>query len=215
MIEIFRQGGPVMWPLLLLSIVVLATVLERIIFLLREIFLRDPKAVAAIFFEAEQGEFEKAEAAGARSRDYVARVLTQALMHRDVSFSNALLHASSIELQRFNRGISVLDTAVTLAPLLGLFGTVTGMIHAFFKLDPGELGAPVAITGGVAQALYATAFGLAIAMVAMLPFNFLNSRLEQARSEIENAAAHLEMLLLRAEKAQSRLDGITGEISLP
>jgi biopolymer transport protein ExbB len=215
MIEIFRQGGPVMWPLLIVSIVALATVLERVVFLARETFLRDPKAVAAIFFEAEQGEFEKAEAAGARSRDYVARVLTQALVHRDVSFSNALLHASSLELQRFNRGISVLDTIVTLAPLLGLFGTVTGMIGAFHILKGSELGAPVAITGGVAQALIATAFGLVIAIVALLPFNFLNSRLEQARSEIENAAAHLEMLLLRAEKAQARLDGITGDISLP
>lgn len=202
-----------MWPLLIVSIVALATVLERIMFLVRESARRDAKAVARIFAEAERGDFNAAQAAGARSRDFVARVLTHALEHRDVSYSNALLQAASLELQRFNRGISVLDTIVTLAPLLGLFGTVTGMIGAFNMLGPGnELGAPAAITGGIAQALIATAFGLVIAIVALLPFNFLNSRLEQARSEIENASAHLEMILLRAEKNQSQL---AGDVSLP
>lgn len=81
--------------------------------------------------------------------------LGYALEHRDFSFSNALLQASSLELQRFNRGISVLDTIVTLAPLEGLFGTVTGMIHAFGLLGASELGAPTAITGGIAEALEA------------------------------------------------------------
>ena len=211
MIQIFLRGGPVMWPLLIVSIVAFTTVIERIIFLAREGFLRDPATVAKIFAEAEHGDFDKALAVGRRSRDFVARVLTHALEHRDVSYSNALLHASSLELQRFNRGISVLDTIVTLAPLLGLFGTVTGMIHAFGLLGGSELGAPAAITGGIAQALIATAFGLIIAIVALIPFNILNSRLEQARSEIENAAAHLEMLLLRAEKAHAQL---AGDVSL-
>jgi len=96
-----------------------------------------------------------------------------------------------------DRGISLLDTIITLAPLEGLFGTVTGMIHAFGLLGASELGAPTAITGGIAEALIATAFGLLIAMVALLPFNYLNERLEQARREIENAAAQVEMLLLR------------------
>jgi biopolymer transport protein ExbB len=205
MIPIFLKGGPVMWPLLIVSIVALTTVLERIIFLVRESSLRDTKAVARIFSEAERGDFEKARATGAGSQDFVARVLTQGLEHRDISFTNALLRAASLELQRFNRGISVLDTIVTLAPLLGLFGTVTGMIHAFGLLGASELGAPAAITGGIAEALIATAFGLLIAMVALLPFNFLNARLEQARNDIENAAAHLEMLLLRAEKIRSQV----------
>ena len=207
--EIFFQGGPVMWPLLIVSILALATVIERIVFIVREVALRDPRAVAQIFAEAEQGRFDKAQAAGARSRDFVARVLTHALEHRDISYTNALLNAANLELQRFNRGISVLDTIVTLAPLLGLFGTVTGMIRAFNLIGGSELGAPAAITGGISQALIATAFGLVIAIVALLPFNFLNARLEQARQEIENAAARLEMLLLRAEKAQAQLaDGI-------
>ena len=201
MIQIFLKGGPVMWPLLLTSLVAMTVVFERLYFILRENLRRDPESVAKIFEEVQRGDLSAALATGAQSRDFVARVLTHALEHRDVSYSNALLQASSRELQRFNRGISVLDTIVTLAPLEGLFGTVTGMIHAFGLLGASELGAPTAITGGIAEALIATAFGLLIAMVSLLPFNYLNSRLEQARQEIETAAAQLEMLLIRAEKS--------------
>jgi biopolymer transport protein ExbB len=74
------------------------------------------------------------------------------------------------------------------------------MIHAFGLLGASELGAPTAITGGIAEALIATAFGLLIAMVSLLPFNYLSAQLEQARQDIETSAAQLELLLLRAEK---------------
>ena len=189
-----------MWPLLLTSLVALTVVFERLYFTFRERFHRDPAAVAGIFAAAERGDFLKAQQTGAGSKDYVARVLTYALEHRETSYSNAILQAANRELQHFNRGISVLDTIVTLAPLEGLFGTVTGMIHAFGLLGASELGAPTAITGGIAEALVATGFGLAIAMISLLPFNYLATQLEQARQEIETAAAHLELLCLRAEK---------------
>jgi biopolymer transport protein ExbB len=200
MIQIFLEGGPMMWPLLLTSLVALTVVFERLIFLIREGANRQPARVEEILAAVERGDLEAAEKAGAGSGDFVARSLVYALRHRDVSYSNALLAAANHELQRFNRGIAPLDTIITLAPLEGLFGTVTGMIHAFGLLGASELGAPAAITGGIAQALIATAFGLVIAMVALLPFNYLNARLEQARHEIETAAAQLEMLLLRVEK---------------
>jgi biopolymer transport protein ExbB len=200
MISIFLKGGPMMWPLLLTSLVALTVVFERLIFLIRDRLNRQPRMVEEIFTAVERGDLGAAERKGLGSRDFVARTLTQALRHRDVSYSNALLAAANVELQRFNRGIAPLDTIVTLAPLEGLFGTVTGMIHAFGLLGASELGAPTAITGGIAEALIATAFGLVIAMVALLPFNYLNARLEQARHEIETASAQLEMLLLRNEK---------------
>ena len=95
----------------------------------------------------------------------------------------------------------MLDTIITLAPLLGLFGTVTGMIHAF-GLIGGELDSPTAITGGVAEALIATAFGLGIAITALIPFNYLNARLEEARLEIQDAATHLELLISKSPIAK-------------
>jgi biopolymer transport protein ExbB len=201
LIGLFERGGPMMWPLLVTSIVALTVAIERIFFMARERWRREPEVVARIFAAAEAGRLEEASAAAGGSRDFVARTLAYALAHREVSFSGALLQAAGRELQRFHRGLPVLDTVITLAPLEGLFGTVTGMIYAFGLLGEGELGAPAAITGGIAEALIATAFGLAIAMVALLPFNYLSARLEQARQEIEHAAAHLELLISKSQRA--------------
>jgi biopolymer transport protein ExbB len=195
MINLFMRGGPVMWPLLATSLVTVAVVVERLLFLLSERSRRDPPSVENTFQLAEAGKIDAAAQAAASSRDFVARVLAFGLQHRDTSFSNALLRAANRELKRFNRGLSTLDTVITLAPLLGLLGTVTGMIHAFGLLGNQELSAPAAITGGIAQALIATAFGLGIAILALIPFNYLNARQEEARLEIEDAASQLELLL--------------------
>lgn len=206
MFELFRKGGPVMWPLLLASIVSLSVVIERLVFIVVERLRRKPELVESILENVEKGDLESAATAGEGSGDFVARVLSYAIAHRDRSFTNAFLRAANLELKRFNQGLSILDTTITLAPLLGLFGTVTGMIHAFGLLGGRELEAPTVITGGIAEALIATAFGLVIAIVALIPFNYLNSRLEEARHEIEDASNHLELLLAKknADTASSR-----------
>lgn len=126
----------------------------------------------------------------------MARAVTSALRERDTSYTSALLAAASRELRNFNRGLPLLDTAITVAPLLGLLGTVMGMIRSF-GLIAGELDAPAAITGGIAEALIATAFGLLVAIMALLPFNYLNARMEEARAELEEAGNRLEILLVR------------------
>lgn len=195
MIRLFLKGGPIMWPLLITSIVALATVIERIFFRVREKFRRDPDVVENIFSQVEKGNINAAIQAGQGSNDFVARIVVYALTHRAKSLSNAYLKAANQELQRFNRGLPILDTIITLAPLLGLLGTVTGLIHAFGLLGAQELGSPVAITGGIAEALIATAFGLAIAITALIPYNYLNARLEEARNVVQDAGSQLELLL--------------------
>jgi biopolymer transport protein ExbB len=195
MIKIFLNGGPVMWPLLICSIITVATALERLFFTIRERVWRKPELVERILEHVEHHDLDGAIKIGNDNRDFVARVLTFALAHRTESFSSAVLRAANLELKQFNRGLAVLDTIVTLAPLLGLLGTVTGMIHAFGLLGAQQLDAPEAITGGIAQALIATAFGLSIAITALIPLNYLNSRLEEARHNIEDAATQLELHL--------------------
>jgi biopolymer transport protein ExbB len=195
MIKIFLNGGPVMWPLLICSIITVATALERLFFIIRERARRKPQLVEKILERVEHHDLDGAIKIGNDNRDFVARVLTFALAHRAESFSSAVLRAANLELKKFNRGLAVLDTIVTLAPLLGLLGTVTGMIHAFGLLGAQQLDAPEAITGGIAQALIATAFGLSIAITALIPFNYLNARLEEARHDIEDAATQLELHL--------------------
>lgn len=197
MLEIFFKGGPVMWPLLLTSIVTLGVVIDRIWFICQEKRSRQPEKVDAVLQRLENGEMDNAIAVGTGSTDFVVRTMTYALSHRDTSLSQAILRAANLELKRFSRGLPILDTVITLAPLLGLLGTVTGMIHSFGLLGNNELGTPMAITGGIAEALIATAFGLGIAITALLPFNYLNARLEEARHEIEDATTQLELLLVK------------------
>ena len=197
MIQLFLKGGPIMWPILLTSVIAFTVVVERLFFIVAERVRRQPRVVGEVLAKVEHGDFEGAVALGKLSQDFVARTLTYGLQHRDKSVSEALLRAANWELKRFNRGLSILDTIITLAPLLGLLGTVTGMIRAFSLLGGEELGAPAAITGGIAEALIATAFGLGVAITALIPFNYLNSRLEEARQDIQDAASHIEIYLAK------------------
>lgn len=195
-LSIFLKGGPIMVPILIVSLLVMATVIERVIFLIRYQRDRSPQTVREIFASVEHGRPDEAIRVGEKSSDSVASVVTAALRERDTSYTSALLSASSRELKKFNRGLPLLDTAITIAPLLGLLGTVMGMIRSF-GLIAGELDAPAAITGGIAEALIATAFGLLVAIMALLPFNYLNARMEEARAEMEEAGNRLEILLIR------------------
>ena len=194
--HIFEKGGPIMWPLLIASIVALGTVLERFLFLARERLKRDNEALDAFFKAVTEGDLDEAAKVSKGSKFFVLRALGYALVHKEQSLANALLYSQAQEMKRFGRGIPILDTVITLAPLLGLLGTVTGMMGSF-SLIGGELSAPGAITGGIAEALIATAFGLGIAITALLPFNYLNARMEDARHELESAAAQLELLVSR------------------
>lgn len=194
LIHIFKKGGLIMWPLLFASILALSTVLERIIFLISEQRKRDPQAMETFFSAVGQGNTEFAIRTSKESGFYVVRALGYALAHRERSLASALLYVQEMELKRFRRGIPILDMVITLAPLLGLLGTVTGMMGSF-SLIGGELSTPGAITGGIAEALIATAFGLGIAITALIPFNLLNTRMEKARLEIESAATKLELLM--------------------
>ena len=201
MLQLIQKGGPIMWPLLITSVVSLAVVLDRLLFIVFVKIKRQPDAVDSILSEVESGRIQAAINTGEQSHDFVARTLVYGLKHRETSLGAALLKAANRELKRFNRGLSVLDTVITLAPLLGLLSTVTGMIHAFGLLGHKELDSPTVITGGIAEALIGTAFGLAIAVLALIPFNYMNAQLEEARHEIEDTSTHLELLL----KPQSRL----------
>ena len=195
-IGLFHKGGPIMWPLLLASVVSLGVVVERVLFIFREKKSRNPKMIEKILALSKRGETQEAIETGRNSGDFVARTLVYGLRHCGEPFSNALLSAASEELKRFTRGLPILDTIITLAPLLGLLGTVTGMIHSFGLLGGSELDAPAVITGGIAEALIATAFGLGIAIVSLIPFNYLNARLDEARHELENSCNKLETFLM-------------------
>lgn len=193
MLELFSRGGPVMWPLLATSLVSLSIIVERMIFLWRQRSSNRPEDVAEILSHVRRGALDQAAAIAAGSKDPVAQVLGQGLLRRKKSLSDALMQAATQHMALYTKGISALETIVTLAPFLGLLGTVTGMIRAFGLVGAQELDTPVAITGGIAEALIATAFGLTIAIVTLVPLNALNSLQRRVRRRMEHAATELEI----------------------
>jgi len=199
--ELFKAGHFVMWPMITLSFVGLTVVVERVLFIIRENASRDHDLVEKILEKVESRDIDGAVAMGRKSNDFVARVLVYALSNKDTSLSNAFIRASNQELARFQQGLATLDTVITAAPLLGLLGTVTGMMGTFGSLGGGgDIASKAAgITGGVAEALIATACGLFIAVSALFPFNILNARLEEARHEVEDVSNALELIIKKSE----------------
>jgi len=192
--ELFVHGGWIMWPILLTSFVAITAVVERTIFLLTENARAQPQRVEQMLEMVEKGNYDGAVGLGTKSSDYVARILVSALEHRDTSLTNAFTRAANQELSRYQRGIAVLDTCITLAPLLGLLGTVLGMMNTFGALGDGDISANAGkITHGVGEALIAVAGGLIISITGLIPFNILNVRLEEARHKITDAANALEL----------------------
>ena len=199
--ELFQAGRIMMWTMITLSFVAMTVVVERLLFIIRENASRDHELVEKMLEKVETRDIEDAVALGKKSKDFVARVLVYALSNKDTSLSNAFIRASNQELARFQQGLATLDTVVTAAPLLGLLGTVTGMMGTFGSLGGGGDIASKAsgITGGVAEALIATACGLAVAVTTLFPLNILGARVEEARHEIEDAANALELIIKKSE----------------
>lgn len=198
--DLFIKGKEIMWPMILLSFVLITVVVERLLFIFRENASREPEVVEKMLEAVERRDIDGALAIGRKSKDFLAKILVYSLTNRDYSLSNAFIRASSQELTRFQQGMATLDTCITAAPLLGLLGTVTGMMRTFGALGGGDIAAAAGtITGGVAEALIATAFGLACAIVGLLPYNYLNARAEQAKQEVSDVSHALEILLKKSE----------------
>ncbi|MEN9402827.1 MAG: hypothetical protein RL091_1530 [Verrucomicrobiota bacterium] len=198
--ELFKHGGPIMWPILLVSFLMITVAIERVIFIFRENARRQPDLVDKMLERVEANDISGAVEMGKKSQDFVARILVYAITHKEHSLGNAFTRAANQEMQRFSQGLPTLDTCITAAPLLGLLGTVTGMMNTFGALSGGDIASAAGqITGGVAEALIATACGLAIAITGLLPFNYLNARLDEARHEVEDASNSLEIILNKSE----------------
>ena len=196
LIQTLAKGGLVMVPLVLCSVVALAVVIERLHFWWRH----GGTAAAERALElAERGKLDEALEVARASRTAPARVIAAGLTEREAPPAAAMEAAAQAEMGRLRAYLPVLDTIITLSPLLGLLGTVTGMIAAFGILSTSGMNQPNAITGGVAEALIATAAGLAVAIASLVPYNYFVARAEQALDSIERLASRLE-LALRAQQ---------------
>lgn len=194
MLDVFQKGGVVMYPLLACSLVSLTLILERGLFWIREKRRADSALLDEVLELARLREYQKIKARAEGAVDYVARVLVCGLVHREYSLSKAMEMAAMEEIKRMKRYLPVLDTLITAAPLLGILGTVIGIIHSFDMLGQAGIQDPQAVTSGIAQALITTAAGLMIAIFTLFPYNYFMSKVERAAVRIEKYATSLEIV---------------------
>jgi len=183
-----------MYPLLVCSLAALTVIIERMIFWSRERRNRDQRLVDEILERAERGDYNEAARMGSSSSDSVIRILVCGIVHRDFSLNSALEMAAAVEIKRMRRFMTMLDTMVTLSPLLGILGTVTGIIRSFEAMGVSGVQNPIAVSGGIAEALITTATGLTIAIPSLVFFNYFNSKIEDAAHEIETYSTSLEIV---------------------
>lgn len=201
LIKHFEAGGPVMWPILVTALVAVAVVGERTLWWWRERRRRDPQSLEKIFAALEVGNFPEATQLSKDSEDPVIRMIWHGMNHYHSSLQGALAVAAGAELQKAGRFLGVMDTLVTLAPLLGLLGTVAGIFRTFIALGSQSVeGAMGTITGGIGEALIATMCGLGIAIFALIPFNFFTRKVAQLHFDLESAATNVEVMVATARQ---------------
>ena len=127
-------------------------------------------------------------------RWFLPLILVCGLVHKEFSLSKAMEMAALEEIKRMNKHLPILDTMITAAPLLGILGTVLGIIHSFDMLGSVGIQDPQAVTSGIAQALLTTAAGLFVAIFTLFPYNYFNAKVEKARIRIEKYATSLEIV---------------------
>jgi biopolymer transport protein ExbB len=194
MIELFKSGGPVMYPLLACSVIVLSVIIERSIFWMRVDIKRSRPLIEEVLELCRAGDWEAVRQKTAGSSNSIVAILISGILHRDFSMTKAMEAAAADEIKRMRRYMGVLDTMITVAPLLGIFGTVIGIIVSFDMLGTAGIEDPRAVTSGIAQALITTATGLGIAILSVFPFNYFNAKVENAAQLIEKYSTSLEIV---------------------
>ncbi len=197
MATIFAAGGIVMWPLLGFSILAIALIIERLIFWFR-INRRQRPVMQDILRTYRQAPMDVYPKLRQNVNLPTARIFLEALELEDAKpsqFHLALFSAIQAELPHLRRFNTVFATIVTISPLLGLLGTVLGLIAAFGALEIGDISSnAAAVTGGIAEALVSTASGMVVAIFTLLFANLFKGLYRRQIALIQEYSGQLEIL---------------------
>lgn len=196
MLHYLKVGGPILWLLCLISILTLSVILERIVF-----FSKNEKGVGKDFkLEINkliqenkiQEAIELCKTKKSCVATSIARFLKSSKKDLEVQdYENIIKEITIEEIAPFESKLNCLASVIGIAPMLGLLGTVTGMIKAFTNISKFGSGDAAVVADGIAQALLTTAFGLIIAIPTIVVHNYLNRRLEKTENEIDKISTNI------------------------
>lgn len=207
-LEFIMRGGFMMYPLLMSGAIALAVIIERV-YMFLYCFHTSPIWLAGVLKDVESKQLSKAEGSCRQVKTPIAHVLLAGIEHLDSPVDELELvmkNRAEAWVPLLERRIEILDTVITAAPLMGLLGTITGMMASFRVLSEKGVNEPNAITGGVAEALIATATGLVIALCCLVAYNYLTARVKNLIYDMESAASHLmELRAVTKRKTKTSL----------
>jgi biopolymer transport protein ExbB len=191
MLQTLVKGGWIMIPLGACSLIAVTIVVERCMYFRR---ISSTERADKVLDLVKAGGTDEALELAAVSPMPLLKVLAAGLDHH-VAPAMAMEASCVAQIAAMKRGLTALDTIITLSPLLGLLGTIIGMISSFNVMATAGMGQPHAVTGGVAEALIATATGISVAVITLVPYNFFQARIERETDTMEQYATRLEMSL--------------------
>ncbi|MEZ4648738.1 MAG: MotA/TolQ/ExbB proton channel family protein [Candidatus Eisenbacteria bacterium] len=192
-LEFFRKGGNFMWPLLLLSIVGLAAIIERFI-TLQKASTNTKKFIARIIDELRSNGIRSAIEVCQKTRGPIAAIVHSGLTKADqgpAAVEKAIEAAGGIEVAFLQRGLMVMATVANVAPLVGFLGTVSGMINAFEAIAAAEQVSAKLVASGISEALITTMAGLVVAIPVQIFHNYFLSRIDRFIIEMEESSIDL------------------------
>ncbi len=191
MIEFLSKGGVLVGPILFCSVLALGIFLERLIRFAR-VRIRGYGLVEKVARHIKDGEDHQAYELASSSDTPMGRVLAQAIEVKGQdreTLETVIVHATDEEVRELSRYLQTLATIGNIAPLLGLLGTVLGMIKAFMVIQQmgGKVNAAV-LAGGIWEAMLTTALGLAVALPTMVAYSYLSSRVDKYEAQLQGGA---------------------------
>jgi biopolymer transport protein ExbB len=212
MLEFLQKGGPLMWLLVLCSVVAVAVFLERAFYLHRA-GIRVGELLSGLSNLLALGNIAEAAAECASTPGPAARVMRAVLMKHDLpraELRDIAQDAGQLEVPRLERNLGLLVTIVYLAPLIGLLGTVIGLVETFTVVTAeGGYATAAEIGSGVYQSLLTTAAGLAVCIPTLLAYQYLSARVNELMHDMERAGIEMINLLLDLRRPDAIRPGPT------
>lgn len=198
MFDTIFKGGVIMIPIVLCSIASLAIIIERA-YNLTSPKIHPPNFVSKVKGLLNSGKIKEAITICSSTISPVATVIEAGILKRKKEreqIKEAIEHAGRQETHRLNKYLAVLATIASITPLLGLLGTVTGMVKAFGVIATQGVGDPNALAGGISEALITTVAGLVVAIPTLVAHNYFSKRITRFVMEMENTSLELLDILV-------------------